>query len=260
MTTTINIEEKVYAGPTGATAASHFVYQRIHVFGGKALHLDDHLRFAARAFEHIYGYPPALDPRDISARVAGSMRTHRPEARTGSTVLLQIIPRENDGHRIAISYERPLLDAGYAHSALRPRAVSFDYGLPFGGFPTGFHLAARELFDTLALRQYGAGRSVRRRGDVLLTCGDAPLFAIRGRVLFTTPLTEGAMDGVEREMVIDAAPRMRLTVREEPILHTGLKSYDELFLADAAGITSLAECDGARFMSLIAPRLAGVME
>ncbi len=138
--------------------------------------------------------------------------------------------------------------------------MSYEYSIPFGGFPTGFHLAARELFDTLALRQHGATRSVRRRGDLLLTCGDAPLFAIRGRVLFTAPLTEGAMDSVEREMVIDAAAKARLSVREEPILHPDLKNFDELFLADAAGITSLAECDGARFMSLIAPRLADAMQ
>ncbi len=94
----------------------------------------------------------------------------------------------------------------------------------------------------------------------MLSCGDSPLFAIRGRVLFTAPLTEGAMDGVEREMVIDAAAKARLTVREEPILHPDLKSFDELFCADAAGLTSLSECDGAQFMTLIATRLAAAME
>jgi branched-subunit amino acid aminotransferase/4-amino-4-deoxychorismate lyase len=56
------------------------------------------------------------------------------------------------------------------------------------------------------------------------------------------------------------AAASRLNVREEPIPHSELKSFDELFLADAAGITSLAECDGAKFMSLAAPRIAAALK
>lgn len=239
--------------------AKHYVYQRVHTLKGRALRLDDHIRVASRACEHIYGVSPAIDPKALAGQIARTLRASRSAASTGALVMIRLYETGEGGHTISVEYERPLLDAGYAHSALRPRAVSFDYGLPFGGFPTNFQIEAQALFDSLAFSRHGAGRSVRRRGDVLLSCGDSPLFAIRGRVLFTTPLTEGAMDGVEREMVIAAAPKARLTVREEPILHTDLKSYDELLLADAAGITSLAECDGAQFMSLVAPRLAEAM-
>ncbi|MDR2882433.1 MAG: aminotransferase class IV [Alistipes sp.] len=241
------------------TPASHFVYQRLHVLGGRALHLAEHLRIAARAFEHVYGVRPALDSGAVAARISDALRGgHHATSRTGATVILRLAP-DDEATGISAAFERQLMEAGYYMSALRPKARSYDYSIPFGGFPTNFQLDAQAMFDTLAFRGHGAGRSVRRRGDVLLSCGDAPLFAIRGRVLFTTPLTEGAMDGVERGTVIAAADRARLTVREEPILHTELKSCDELFLADAAGITSISECDGAHFMSLIAPRLADAM-
>jgi hypothetical protein len=234
----------------------HFVYQRIHVLRGEALHLADHVRIVSRAFEHIYGYDPALVAAEVATRISDCLHIARPSTRTGSTVMLYIAPDDEAGYVSTVEFDRPLLDAGYALSPLRPRAVSYEYSIPFGAFPTGFHLSARELFDTLAFRQHGVTRSVRREGEGLISCGDAPLFAIRGRVLFAPPLTGGAMDGVEREMVIAAAPAARLTVREESVLSGDLKSFDELFFADAAGLTSLAECDGAKFMSLVAPRLA----
>jgi hypothetical protein len=234
---------------------THFVYQRIHVLGGAALRLTDHLRVAARACEHIYGGRPELDDREVASRIAGVLGPGHPGSGpgTGATVILRLV--WNDGYEAEVEFERGLLEAGYSLSPLRPRTVSYEYSIPFSGFPTGFHLSARDLFDTLALRQHGATRSVRRHGDRLISCGDAPLFGIRGRVLFTAPLTEGAMDGVEREMVISAAGQCRMNVREEPILHGDLKSFDELFFADAAGITSISECDGAKFMSLFVERL-----
>ncbi len=241
------------------TPAKHYVYQRVHTLKGRALRLDDHIRFASRAYEHIYGVSPAIDPKALADNIARTLRANHAAATTGALVMLCFFEAEEGGHTFTVDYERPLLEAGYYHSALRPRAVSYEYGLPFGGFPTNFQVEAQALYDTLARRQHGAARSVRRRGEVLLSCGDAPLFAIRGRVLYTAPLTEGAMDGVEREMVIAAAAKARLTVREEPILHTELKSFEELLLADAAGLTSLAECDGAQFMTLVAPRLAAAM-
>ncbi len=238
----------------------HYVYQRIHVLKGKALHLSDHLRIVSRAFEQIYGYDPKLDEREMGASIVRYMQILRPPAHTGSTVMLCIAPQGDDDRDIAVEYERPLLEAGYSHSPLRPRAAAYEYSIPFPALPTNFQIEARSLFDTLALRQHGATRSIRRNGDHLLSCGDAPLFAIRGHTLLTPPPGEGAMNGVERELVIAAAPKAHLTTREEPILHPELKSYDELFFADASGITSLSECDGAKFMSLVAPRLAAALK
>jgi hypothetical protein len=237
---------------------THYVYQRLHAAEGAALHLADHLKIASRAFEHIYGEAPELDEGEIEARIAEILRPGRSAARTGSTVLLRLV--WEDGCRWSVAFERVLLDAGYTLSPLRPKAVSYEYSIPFSGFPTGFQLSARDLFDTLALRQHGATRSVRRHGERLISCGDAPLFGIRGHILFTAPFSAGAMDGVEREMVISAAGRSRLIVREEPILHSELKSFDELFFADSGGLTSLAECDGAKFMSLVAPRVASALK
>lgn len=260
-----------------ATASAHFVYQRICTLAGKPLHLTAHLRLAARAFEHIYGGDrPVLDEKTIAAQIAESLRTGRSSSRGSATVMLFLSPDSDGDPVVSTEFERTLIEPAPSHSPLRPRAVTYEYSIPYSAFPTGFQLSAKALFDTLALSRHGATRSIRRDGDRLLSCGDAPLFAIRGKTLFTTPLTGGAMESVERELVIEAVrnqgsrttasghrnplrPPFRLDFREEPILHPELKTFDELFFADASGLTSLSECDGAKFMSLAAPWLAETM-
>ncbi len=227
---------------------TRFVYQRVHVAGGRALHLAEHLDIAARAIDHIYGFEPLFDEKEVAGKISGG--------RGGETVLLYFIPKDGENDcEITVESERVLLERGYTLSPLRPVAVSYDYSIPYGGWPTGFQLAARAFFDDLALRQHKVTRSVHREGEVVLSCGEGPLFGIRGKTIFTASLIDGAVDSVERNLVIRAAEKARLDLREEPILHPELKEFDELFFADAAGITSLAELDGAKFMSLVAHRL-----
>jgi hypothetical protein len=248
-------------GNTAAVGgARHFVYQRLNVLGGKALHLAEHLALAAGAFERIYGFAPGLDEREIAARVASLVHARHSPARTSATVLLRLTPEEGGGCDIAVEFERGLLEAGYAHSALRPRGVTYEYSIPYSGLPTNFQIESAALFDFLsngAIGGRGLARSVRCEGDRLLACGDAALMAIRGRALITPPVGEGGVESVERRLAMEAAGRLRspLEVREEPIFYPELKDYDELFFVDAAGITSFAECDGAKFMSIIAPRM-----
>ncbi len=131
--------------------AEHFVYQRIHTLGGKAFHLAEHLRIASRAFEHIYGYMPGLEERAIASMIADTLRLARVGSRTGAVVMLCFMPTEENNFGISCEFERRLLEAGYAHSALRPRAVTYEYSIPFPAFPTGFQLSAQALFDTSIL-------------------------------------------------------------------------------------------------------------
>lgn len=239
--------------PLPGLLAAHYVYQRIHAFGGQPLHLDTHLDLAARAFRHIYGIQPEFDEKAVADDVAGLLRTNRYPPHGSATVLLCVFPRGDDFDTMAVC-ERPLLEQGYSVSSLRPVAVSYEYSIPYSAFPTGFQLSAANLYDTLAL-EHGATRSVRRVGDRLISCGGSPLFGIKGKTLFTAPLTEGAVDSLERRMIISAAAKSKMDFLEEAVPHSELRDFDELFYADAAGITSFSECDGAKFMSLLVSRL-----
>lgn len=236
------------------SSSTHWVYQRMLVQpGGEVAQLADHLKVAGRAFEHIYGFSFDLDEAQVAGQVARVMRGR--DGRTSSTVVLRVWPQDTDSVAFTVEYERTLMEAGYSLSALRPRAVTYEYSIPYGAFPTNFQLEAASLFDSIAMRDHGAARSVRKVGDRLLSCGESAIFGIRRKDLVTPALTDGAVDGVERNRMIAAAARSRLHAREEPILHSELKSFDEFFVVDAMGITSLSECDGAKFMSLTVARL-----
>ncbi|MDR2890217.1 MAG: hypothetical protein LBV18_01210 [Alistipes sp.] len=272
-----------------------YIYQKVHTLAGVALHLADHLDIAARAYHEIFGdngscsgsfdekNRPCFDEKtekEIAARIAEVLRDARSPSRGSAVVTLrfaaqtsQIIPNQQiipnrqatqtctdalqPTRKIAVDVEfgRTLLDTGYAVSSLRPQAVTYEYSIPFPAAPTGFQLSAQVLFDTLALSHHGATRSIRREGDKLLMCGAAPLFGIRGNTLFTAPIADGVPDSVERRRTMEAASKVGLHTIERAILRYELTQFDELFFADAAGITSLASCDGARFMSLTVNRL-----
>ncbi len=79
--------------------------------------------------------------------------------------------------------------------------------------------------------------------------------------MVTPPLTDGAVESVERRSVMEVVGgrELRLTVVEESIVHSELTGYDELFFVDASGLTSLSECDGAKFTALVAPKIAQLM-
>ncbi len=239
--------------PLPELLAVHYVYQRVHALAGRMLHLPEHLDIAARTFRYIYGTQPDLDEKAVAAQIAEVLRANRYPAHGSSTALLCLFPRQ-EGHDLLIMCERLLIEKGYTVSSLRPAAVSYEYGIPYGGFPTGFQLSAARMHDMLAL-EHGATRSVRREGNDLISCGDAPLFGIRRKTLFTAPLTAGAVDSVERRLIIAAAAKTRMDFLEEAVPRSELRDFDELFYADAAGITSLSECDGAKFMSLLVSRL-----
>ncbi len=239
--------------PLSELLAVHYVYQRVHTLAGKTLHLAEHLDIIGRTFRYIYGTQPELDEKTIAKHIAELLRVNRYPAGGSATVLLCLFPRQY-GHDLLVMCERPLIDNGYTVSSLRPTAISYEYCIPYGGFPTGFQLSAARMHDALAL-EHGATRSVRREGDLLISCGDATLFGIKGKTLFTAPLTIGAVDSVERRLVIAAAAKARMDFLEEAVPHSERRDFDELFYADATGITSLGECDGAKFMSLLVSRL-----
>lgn len=245
--------------PLPELLTAHYIYQRVHVSGGVALRLAEHLAIVGRTFWNIHRTQPEFDAAAIGQNITALLRENRYPTGVDATVLLCFFPKEEGGADTLVVCERALIGRGYAVSSLRPVAVTHQYRLPYEGFPTNFLLSAARFYNTLAL-EFGAARSVRREGEMLLGCGDATLFGIRGRTLFTAPLTDGAVDSVERKMIISAATESGLDFLEEAVIHSQLMDFDELFYADAAGITSLAECDGAKFMSLLVSRLIAAIQ
>jgi hypothetical protein len=229
---------------------AHYVYQRVQFHDGVVPHLTEYLAIVERTFWNIYRTRPTLDPEAITHAIATLARRNRYRSEGAGLLLVLCFFPTGEGADLLIVCERPLIEVGYTVSSLRPVATVNQYKLPYEGFPVSFALSAARFYEGLAV-ETGATKSIRAEGDELIECGTAPLFGIRGRTLFTAPLTSGAVDSVERTLVIEAAARAKLAFEQEAILRSHLTDFDELFYADAAGITSLSECDGAKFMSLL---------
>ena len=145
---------------------------------------------------------------------------------------------------------------GYALRSLQPEAVTLRYDLPLTEAPTSAREAAAQLARRMAERA-GADVAVRcDREGILREADDAPLFAVAGHTVLAAPGTQS----VERELTVRAVRAAGLELREEPFGCGELPRIDELFFADHRGITALARCDGQPLMSLIAERIALVME
>jgi hypothetical protein len=234
--------------------SAHYIYQRVQFHDGVVPHLADHLAIVERTFWSIYRTRPTFDAKATTHAIATLARRNRYQTEGAGLVLLLCFFPTDTGTDLLIVCERPLIEVGYTVSSLRPVAVVNRYRLPYEGFAVSFGLSAARFYEGLAV-EHGATKSIRAEGEELIECGTAPLFGIRGRTLFTAPLTAGVVDSVERTLVIEAARRAKLSVREEAIAHSDLVRFDELFYADAAGITSLSECDGIKFMSLSVNRI-----
>jgi branched-subunit amino acid aminotransferase/4-amino-4-deoxychorismate lyase len=234
--------------------AAHYIYQQVQFHDGMVPHLTDHLAIVERAFWSIHRIRVEFDHIAVTHAITTLARKNRYRTEGAGLVLLLCFFPMGEGTELMIVCRRPLIKAAYTVSSLRPVAVINEYQVPYGGFPVSFGLSAARFYEELAAKK-GATKSIRAQGEYLLECGTSPLFGIRGRTLLTAPLAAGVIDSVERELVIEASRRARLDFREDAILRSDLTAFDELFYADAAGITSIGECDGAMFMCLLVGRI-----
>ena len=81
--------------------------------------------------------------------------------------------------------------------------------------------ANRDGFDDVLL--------LNERGEVA-ECTSANLFAVRAGALLTPPLSAGALPGVSRRVVLEAAPRHGLPAAEQTLRPEDLYAADEVFI------------------------------
>lgn len=227
-----------------------YLYQTVHLARGRARNAEAHAARLDAASRELFGrgYAPARLAARIEALAAAE---HYP---TGVSGFVRI-ELGADGEERLTPAGVSLYD-GYALRSLQPEAVTLRYDLPLTEAPTSAREAAAQLARRMAERA-GADVAVRcDREGILREADDAPLFAVAGHTVLAAPGTQS----VERELAVRAVRAAGLELREEPFGCGELPRIDELFFADHRGITALARCDGQPLMSLIAERIALVME
>ena len=227
-----------------------YLYQTVHLARGRARNAEAHAARLDAASRELFGrgYAPAR----LAARIEALAAAERYPTGVSGFVRIEL---GADGEERLTPAGVSLYD-GYALRSLEPEAVTLRYDLPLTEAPTSAREAAAQLARRMAERA-GADVAVRcDREGILREADDAPLFAVAGHTVLAAPGTQS----VERELAVRAVRAAGLELREEPFGCGELPRIDELFFADHRGITALARCDGQPLMSLIAERIALVME
>lgn len=227
-----------------------YLYQTVHLARGRARNAEAHAARLDAASRELFGrgYAPAR----LAARIEALAAAERYPTGVSGFVRIEL---GADGEERLTPAGVSLYD-GYALRSLQPEAVTLRYDLPLTEVPTSAREAAAQLARRMAERA-GADVAVRcDREGILREADDAPLFAVAGHTVLAAPGTQS----VERELAVRAVRAAGLELREEPFGCGELPRIDELFFADHRGITALARCDGQPLMSLIAERIALVME
>ena len=227
-----------------------YLYQTVHLARGRARNAEAHAARLDAASRELFGrgYAPAR----LAARIEALAAAERYPTGVSGFVRIEL---GADGEERLTPAGVSLYD-GYALRSLQPEAVTLRYDLPLTEAPTSAREAAAQLARRMAERA-GADVAVRcDREGILREADDAPLFAVAGHTVLAAPGTQS----VERELAVRAVRAAGLELREEPFGCGELPRIDELFFADHRGITALARCDGQPMMSLIAERIALVME
>lgn len=227
-----------------------YLYQTVHLARGRARNAEAHAARLDAASRELFGrgYAPAR----LAARIEALAAAERYPTGVSGFVRIEL---GADGEERLTPAGVSLYD-GYALRSLQPEAVTLRYDLPLTEAPTSAREAAAQLARRMA-EHAGADVAVRcDREGILREADDAPLFAVAGHTVLAAPGTQS----VERELAVRAVRAAGLELCEEPFGCGELPRIDELFFADHRGITALARCDGQPLMSLIAERIALVME
>ncbi len=251
--TSIDTFERLRAG---------YVRQDMRVRDRRPLHVAAHIALLCRTFERVYSRRIVFSPAMVAAWCNDLLARNRYPSSGSCRVTALLIPTERGADLVLVGGEI-LLDEGYSVRPVRPSASVDCYDVCFGELPSS---AAFEAVETALLRARNRGLAqgshvVLRTDDegVILSAGTAPLFAVEGRTIITTPLAYGAPDTVERQLTLDAIARTEIALREDVVAADVLENYDELFFADYRGLTSIEQCGQTNYMSLVVDRIVRAM-
>lgn len=224
------------------------LYQTLHLNRGHVRRLAEHIAVLDTASRKLFQrrYTPPIEA--LEQRIAALARRERFSEQVSAFVRLELT---TEGAERLTPCGTSLYD-GYALRSVMPDAVTLRCELPFDT-PTSAHEATVELARLCAQGQEAVFYD---SGEVIRTVGCAPLFAVRGQFVCSSP----APRSVERDLGIEAAVAAGLEFSQQPLILGELKAWDELFCVDHRGVTALAHCDGRAYMALTAERIAQAME
>ena len=230
-----------------------YLYQTVHILGGRSLHLPAHLAVLDHWSRELFGRPAGFRQQSL-ARQIEALAAQTASADCDLSQFVRIVVPASGDPAFRLESAGISLYRGYDMRSLMPDAVTLQYDMPFPEAPTSAREAAAGLARQQA-RLHGASVAVRcDRDGIVRRAGDAPLFAVRDDVIYAAPL-----DDVEWTLVAEAARRAGIRWVERPVGAAQLRLFDELFSFDCEGVSSIASCEGTPYLSLTAERIAAAL-
>lgn len=218
------------------------LFELIHAYGTEGKHLPKHLNRMVNSMK-ILGMlpPPYLTLEFLSQEISRTLNKNRIY---GSAKVKISLYRRSGSEYASTSEEVGML--------IHTEALTHNfYPINSKGLVLDFYTQIRKPINILSpiktcsalLNVMAANYAAKHQWDDCILINDqnrivgttsSNIFALKGTNLYTPPMSEGAVSGVMRSIILEMAPKLKLKVHgNEPIEPTQLFNMDEIFTTNA---------------------------
>ncbi len=240
----------------GAAIHGPFVYQDIHTFDHKAVHLSEHLYIMRRSASAVLGCEWIPDESRIEDTI-GEMLQRGRYPRQSNHVRLYLYPGDKALRKEATLLTEvvgPLFYPKFViwHKRLETTAMRLPVAFP--GYQSSVSLHTSTLADSAA-KETGMDKAVIISSEAGPLTGDQPLFIVKNGIVYVSPPPYGSPGMVMRGLIIKALTSAGIEVREVPVTEEMVRSCDEAFSADVQGLIDILGVDSSRLFNFTVKKI-----
>ncbi len=223
-----------------------YLYQNLHVQGEQALQLDHHLDLLKINYKKVFDNDTKLiNSEQIASQIKLLLRANR----CGEIDYQVRIYLWCDSYLLAIT--SALLYSGYTLWHSRFEASTMVCENPLTNIASSLSLSLTEF----ALRRKNNLVICENLDHVITGVGDAPLFFVKGEIIYSSPLSYGVTHSVEREQAISAIQQAGFNFQPRVVLRNELTNFDEIFMVNTQGFISVRNLDSHFYYFSITQRI-----
>lgn len=240
----------------------------IHAYGTKGKHLDRHLSNLSASIKTLGMQPPSyLSQNFLDNEIARLLNKNKifGSAEVRVNVFRQAGESQESqlSQEVGITMQAKALPADYYPLNQQGLVVDLYDFMRKGITPIAHINGANNLMNVLATRfaqQNNLHECILINDqNRIVETNRSNLFAVKGRTLFTPPISEGATAGVMRDLVLEIAPKMGVDPLDtRPIEPAELLKMDELFTANATeGVRWIVGLKNKRYFATVSRKISG---
>jgi len=235
----IEVEKPVFGTSSPFFASSEFLREEIFV-SGKGIFFFDKYMLKLRQAMHLLGWPvlAKFDQERSAFELEIDRLLHRNRLYQGVNVRLTVFPEIKDG-RLTTSYILQTIKLPYSRYYLNEKGLRLDVfsTMPklrshLSGWRSPFELVYSAADRQCKRKLYDECILLNESGFVTET-NHYNIFIVKEQTLYTPALSEGAYNGVIRDVIAEIAPKIGCEVKEiVNFVPDNLIKVEEVLLAD----------------------------